>query len=184
MVIALARTADPKKPEQGDGRGDALEAMLDVGRSPVHLALKPDGGELFVSNFDADSISEIVTGTNDVGGAYLVGSHPVRGLVNQDNTLLYVSNFSSQEISIYSIDDSKRTGMIHVGDGPDAMAFSSSGQLLFAVDARSSDLAVIRTNTQCFDRSSLQSRDCQSLFTLLPTGRQPNAIAIKAFKVQ
>jgi YVTN family beta-propeller protein len=171
MAIVLARTADPKKPEQGDGRGDALEAMLDVGRSPVHLALKPDGGELFVSNFDADSISEIVTGTNDVGGAYLVGSHPVRGLVSQDNSLLYVSNFSSQEISIYSIDDSKRTGMIHVGDGPDALAFSAEGHLLFAVDARSSDVAVIRTSTR-------------SLFTLLPTGRHPNAIAIKAFKVQ
>jgi len=172
MAIALARNADAG----GPARPDALEALLDVGRSPVHLALKPDGGELFVSNFDSNSISEVVTGTDDVGGAYLMGSHPVRGLVSTDNALLYESNFSSQEISIYSIDDGKRLvssgnqGSIHVGDGPDALAFSSGGNLLFVVDAGSSDVAVIRTSTA-------------SLFTLLPTGRQPNAIAVKAFRL-
>jgi YVTN family beta-propeller protein len=171
MAIALALDADPKKPERGDSRGDSLEAMLNVGRSPVHLALKPDGGELFVSNFDSNSISEVVTSTDDVGGAYLMGSQPVHGLVSADNSLLYESNFRSQEISLYSIDESRRIGpSIHVGDGPDALAFSSSGSLLFAVDARSGDVAVIRTSTH-------------SLFTLLPTGRQPNAIAVKAFRV-
>ena len=168
MVIALARPADANSA----ARADAQEALLDVGRSPVHLALKPDGGEIFVSNFDSDSISEIETSTNDVSGAYLMGSNPVRGLVSGDNSLLYVSNFRSQELTVYSIDDGKRVGpSIHVGDGPDGLAFSGSGTLLFAVDARSGDVAIIRTSTR-------------SLFTLLPTGRQPNAIAIKAFRTK
>ena len=169
MAIALARAADANSPAQPD----ALEALLDVGHSPVQLALKPDGGELFVSNFDSDSISEIVTGTDDVSGAYLMGSHPVHGLVSADNSLLYVSNFRSQELSIYSIDDGKRLVLplpLRVGDGPDGLAFSARGNLLFVVDARSGDVAVIRTSTR-------------SLFTLLPTGRQPNAIAIKAFRL-
>jgi len=167
MAVALAHGAANGSPASGD----ALEALLDVGRTPVHLALKPDGGEVFVSNFDSNSISEIVTSTDDVGGAYLMGSHPVRGLVTADNATLYVSNFSSQELSLYSIDDGKRRTLpVHVGDGPDAMAFSSSGNLLLVVDAQSGDLAVVRTSTQ-------------SLFTLLPTGRQPNAIAVKAFKL-
>jgi len=167
MAIALARTSDSAGPAQPD----ALEALLDVGKTPVHLALKPDGGELFVSNFDSDSISEVITSTDDVSGAYLIGSNPVRGLVSEDNSLLYESNFRSQEISLYAIEDGKRIGKpIHVGDGPDALALSSAGHLLFAVDARSGDVAVIRTSTR-------------SLFTLLPTGRQPNAIAIKAFRL-
>jgi len=157
-----------------EGKQVAVEALLAVGRSPISLALKPDGGELFVTNYDSDSISEVVTGTNDVGGAYMVGSRPVRGLVSPDNSLLYVSNFRSQELTVYSIDDGKRTGSIHVGDGPDALAFSSDGYLLFVVDARSSDLAVIRTNTG--------TPNIGTLFTLLPTGRQPNAIAVKAFQ--
>jgi YVTN family beta-propeller protein len=167
MVIQLAHGADASTPARPDG----VEALLDVGRAPVHLALKPDGGEIFVSNFDSDTISEIETGMDDVSGAYIMGSHPVRGLVSADNTLLYVSNFQSQELSVYSIDDGKRIGLpVHTGDGPDGLAFSASGTLLFAVDARSGDVAVIRTS----DRS---------LFTLLPSGRSPNAIAIKAFSM-
>ena len=81
-----------------------------------------------------------------------------------------MANFHSQYVTVYSIDDGKRIGSIHVGDGPSALAFSSSGLLLFVVDTRSGDIAVVRT-------ASL------SLFTMLPTGRAPNAIAVKAFKL-
>jgi YVTN family beta-propeller protein len=164
MAIALAR------PDAHPAQPDRLEAVLDVGRGPVQLALKPDGGEVFVSNSQSNSISEVVTTTNDVGGAYIMGDDPVRGLVSHDNSLLYVSNLRSQEVTIYSIDDGKRAGSIHVGDGPSAMAFSSAGHLLFVVDARSADVAVVRTASR-------------SLFTMLPAGRGPNAIAIKAFRV-
>ena len=100
---------------------------------------------MFVSNSLSNSISEVVTSTDDVGGAYLMGANPVRGLVSADNTLLYVGNLRSQEVTVYAIDDGKRVGSIHVGDGPSAMAFSSAGHLLFVVDARSGDVAVVRT---------------------------------------
>ncbi|MGB7549341.1 MAG: YncE family protein [Terracidiphilus sp.] len=173
MAIALARPqarpqARPNQP--GPARPDRLEALLDVGHGPVHLALKPDGGELFVMNSLSDSISEVVTGTDDVGGAYLMGDDPVRGLVSADNSLLYVGNLHSQEVTVYSIDDGKRIGYVHVGDGPSALAFSSAGHLLFVVDSRSGDVAVVRTASR-------------SLFTFLPAGRDPNAIADKAFKL-
>ena len=164
LAIALAHgAARPPRP-------DRVESLLDVGRQPVQLALKPDGGEIFVSNSLSDSISEVITGTDDVLGAYLMGADPVRGLVSADNALLYVGNLRSQEVTIYAIDDGKRAGAIHVGDGPSALAFSASGHLLFVVDARSGDVAVVRTASR-------------SLFTMLPAGRSPNAIAVKAFKL-
>lgn len=165
MAIALAHSKiNPAGP-------DRMETLMDVGRAPVQLALKPDGGELFVSNSLSDSISEVVTTTNDVGGAYPIGASPVNGLVSRDNSLLYVANVRSQEVTIYAIDDGKRAGSIHVGDGPSAMAFSAAGHLLFVVDTRSGDVAVVRTLSH-------------ALFTMLPAGRGPNAIAVKAFRVQ
>jgi YVTN family beta-propeller protein len=170
QVLAIA-LADAK---ETPATPDRIEAVLDVGRGPMHLALKPDGGEVFVSNSLSDSISEIDTSKDDVGGAYMIGDDPVRGLVSNDNSLLYVANFRSQYVTIYSIDDGKRLPLSmtpHVGDGPAAMAFSSSGLLLFVVDNRSSDVAVLRTDTR-------------SMISMLPTGRAPNAIAVKAFKVQ
>ena len=165
MAIVLAHSkAHPDQP-------DRLEAFMDVGRAPAQLALKPDGGEIFVSNSLSDSISEVITTTDDVLGAYMIGDNPVRGVVSSDNSLLYVANFRSQYVTAYSIEDGRRLiPSIHVGDGPSALAFSGSGNLLFVVDTRSGDVSVVRTASR-------------SLFNMLPTGRNPNAIAIKAFKL-
>ena len=173
MVIQLAHQSP-----NSDGHAvpaDHLESLLDVGRGPVQMALKPDGGEVFVSNSLSDSISELYATTDDVAGAYLMGDDPVSSIVSADNSLLYVGNLHSQEVTVYSIDDGKRLpdaqgGSIHVGDGPSALAFSAEGHLLLVVDSRSSDIAVIRTASN-------------SLFTILPTGRAPNAIAVKAFRL-
>jgi len=159
--------------QAGPAQADRLEALMDVGRAPVQLALKPDGGELFISNSGSDTISEMVTNSDDVGGSYLIGDDPIRGLVSRDNLMLYEANFRSQYVTIYSIPDGKRLMSVHVGDGPSAMAFSAAGNLLFVVDNRSSDVAVIRTRTTK-----------PELFTLLPTGRGPNAIAVKSLSVK
>jgi len=174
MAIALGHAAgrpgQPVSSPSGPAHPDRMEALLDVGQAPVQLALKPDGGEIFSINSLSDSISEVVTNTNDVGGSYMIGEYPVRGLITSDNSLLYVASLHSQYVTVYSVDDGRRIGSIHVGDGPSAMALSSSGLLLFVVDARSGDVAVVRAGTR-------------SLFTLLPAGRDPNAIAVKAFKL-
>ena len=167
MVIGLAHTtgSDPVP-------ADVLLSFLDVGKTPMHIALKPDGGEAFVSNYDSDTISELTTSSNEVGGAYLIGAHPVRGLVTADNSLLYVSDFSAGRVGVYSIDDGKLLGAgVKVGEGPDALAFSASGHFLLVVDAQSGDIAVVRTANPA------------SLFTLFPAGRAPNAIVVKAFLV-
>jgi len=116
-------------------------------------------------------VSEIYNSTDEVGDSFMIGDGPSRGLVSADNALLYVANSRSQYVTIYGIDDGKRLGSVQVGDGPMAMAFSKSGFLLFTVDQRSGDVAVIRTKIR-------------ALFTLLPAGKSPNAIALKSFNVQ
>lgn len=158
---------------------DRLLALLDVGATPVHLALKPDGGEIFVSNFGADTISEIVTNTNEVGGSYVIGAGPVRGIVSADNTLLYVSNFKSDTVAIYSIDDGKALGWIQVGSRPDALALSPNQNFLFVVDTAAGDVTVIRTSVP--QRSNVPRERWFPTLTIIPVGQQPHAIAIKAF---
>jgi YVTN family beta-propeller protein len=160
---------------------DRLLSFLDVGKTPIQLAMKPDGGEIFVSNFDSDSISEIATGTNEVGGAYLVGAHPSCGIVSADNSLLWISNFNADSIGAYSIDDGRLiTPSVRVGSGPDALAFSSNGFLLLAADAVSGDVSVVRTQSY----ASNGAIRIGSLFTMLPAGKRPNAIAVKSFNVR
>jgi YVTN family beta-propeller protein len=150
---------------------DRLLTLLDVGKTPVHLALKPDGGEIFVSNFDADTISEIATGANEVGGTYVIGAGPVRAVISADSSTLYVSNFNSDTIGVYSIDDGKLVASVHVGSRPDALALSPNQNFLFVADTAAGDVSVVRT----------AARQGAVLLTIIPVGQQPNAIAIKAF---
>ncbi len=168
MVVGLARPATTS----AAAKPDRLLTLLDVGASPTSVVLKPDGGEAFATNFQGNSISEIVTGTNEVGGTYSMGMHPSQGVVTKDNSLLWVSDFGSGTVSLYGIDDGKLLANVRVGEGPDAMALSHAEHLLLVVDARSNDLAVVRTKTSG-----------RGLFTLLPLGEQPSGIAVKAFLI-
>ena len=153
---------------------DKLLTLLHVGDTPVHLAMKPDTGEIFVENFDGSSISEIATGSNEVGGTYFVGSKPSDAVITADNSLLYVSNFGSDDVAQYSIDNGKVIATVAVGGSPDALALSRDEQFLFVADTKSEDLAVIRTNV---------GKGKPTILTLLPLGKQPNAIAVKAFTI-
>jgi YVTN family beta-propeller protein len=179
MVLALVRKPMPNIPAIELEKSDRLLDFLDVGQSPINLAMKPDGGEIFVSNFDSDTISEIATGANEVGGASLIGAHPSHGIVSSDNSTLWVSNFSANTVGVYAIDDGKRINAVQVGDGPDALAFSSAGHLLLVANSRSGDVAVIRTTSY----SPQGPRKIGTLFTMLPAAKHPNAIAVKAFQI-
>jgi YVTN family beta-propeller protein len=149
---------------------DFMLTLLDVGRTPTHIALKPDGGEVFVSNLDSDSISEIDTQSNQVGGTYMIGTRPMHGIVSRDNATLYVSNSGADSIGLYSVDDGKLFSSLHTGSSPDAMTFSADEHLLLVLDAHSGDVSVIRTQSKL---------GLPNLFTMLPAGAGPTAIVTK-----
>lgn len=172
MALWLGAAPDSWRGKQDASlQRDQMLALLDVGRTPTHLALKPDGGEVFSTNFDSDSISEISTWTNEVSGTYIIGSKPSRAIVTQDGSSLWVTNFGADSVSEYSIDDGRMVAGVRTGPRPDAIAFSADEHLLLVGDTGSADLAVLRT----------QNKAAPTLFTLLPVGRQPNDIVVKAF---
>src|SRR6202012_5114651 len=60
MDIWLAAAPDSWRGKQDPSlQHDQLLALLDVGQTPTHLAMKPNGDEVFSTNFGSDSISEI-----------------------------------------------------------------------------------------------------------------------------
>jgi YVTN family beta-propeller protein len=173
MAVGLAAAAGSWPARQNPAlMSDRMLALLDVGKTPVNLALKPDGGEIFVSNYGSDSISEIATGANEVGGTYVIGSRPVNGIVSRDNGTLWVANSGADSIAIYSIDDGRLATNVRAGSAPVALAFSEDEHLLLAADAHSGDVALIRT----------EGKEGPALFTILPAGVSPNSIAVKAIQ--
>ncbi|HEX4311939.1 MAG TPA: YncE family protein [Acidobacteriaceae bacterium] len=181
MAIGLARPVSQNPAGQNPvDRTDRLLAFLDVGPAPMHLALKPDGGEIFVSNFGGDTISEIATNANEVGGAYEVGTAPLGGIVTADNSTLWVSNSGDNTVAAYSIDDGKLVNTVQVGDGPGPLVLSGNGFLLLAVDRQAGDVSVVKTISYTAKGAPITG----SLFTVLSAGKHPNAIAVKSFNVK
>lgn len=172
MVVSLAAAANSWRATQDPSLArDALLTLLDVGQTPTSLVLKPDGGEVFATNFDSGSISEISTWTNEVSGTFNVGAKPARAVISRDDTSLWVSNFGGDAAVLYSISDGRLVTGIHTGAAPDALAFSADEHLLLVADSGSGDVTAIRAA----DRTGRPS-----LFTLFPAGRHPNDIAVKA----
>jgi YVTN family beta-propeller protein len=172
MVVWLAAAPDSFRGKQDPSlQHDHLLTLLDVGKTPTHLALKPDGGEVFATNFDSGSISEISTWTNEVLGTTVIGSKPARAVISADDSSLWVTNFGADSAGLYSIDDGRMIASVRTGSRPDALAFSADEHLLLIANSGSADVAVIRT----------QSKDGPTLFTLLPSGGDANDIAIKSF---
>jgi YVTN family beta-propeller protein len=157
-------------------KDDRVLALLDVGRTPVSLTLKPDGGEMFVCNFGSDSISIIETYTDEVGSSLEIGQHPSHGTVTVDNSRLYVSNFGSNSIAVYDIDIGRRLASLTVGSHPDALALTPDQNYLLVLDTESGDVTVIQKRKA----RKLEPSE-YSLMTLIPVGMQPNAIVVKAF---
>jgi YVTN family beta-propeller protein len=164
--------------KSADGNGDHVLALMDVGRTPVSLALKPDGGELIVCDFDSDSFSIIETANNEVGGSTLIGQHPTRGLVTRDNSRLYTSNFGSNNVAVYDIDLGRRIASVAVGSHPDGLALSQDQNYLLVLDTQAGDVTVIQKRTP----RKLEPTE-YSLLTMIPVGVQPNGIVVKAFMV-
>ncbi|MFZ0631404.1 MAG: YncE family protein [Acidobacteriaceae bacterium] len=176
MAVGLARPESPV-PEE---RVDRLLDLMDVGPGPAHLAMKPDGGEIFVSNYGGDTVSEIATNANNVGGAYVMGANPLGGVVTADNSILWESNFGDNTVGAYSIDDGTRINTVQVGEGPGPLALASGGFLLLAVDRAAGDVSVLRTVSYTPKGQVVTG----SLFTVLSAGKNPNAIAVKSFTVK
>ncbi|ADW68306.1 40-residue YVTN family beta-propeller repeat protein [Granulicella tundricola MP5ACTX9] len=171
MAIGLSMAPDSWALKQDASLNtDRLLALLVVGQHPTHITMKPDGGEVFVSNQASDSISEVSTQTNDVGSTYAIGDRPTHGVVSADNSALWVAASGNDSVSLYSIDDGKFLSSLRTGSTPDALAFSADQHLILAADSHSGDVAVIRTATKLGP----------ALLTILPAGGTPVALAVKA----
>ena len=170
-----------------DLKHDSLLTLLDVGKTPIYVAVKPDGGEVFVCNFNSNSVSEVIANSNEVNGSFLMGSQPVRALVSPDNSLLFVSNFGSDSVGVYSIDNGKRIGSADVGSHPESMALSPNQQMLLVVNTASGDLTALDlTDSKGQPRVETGQPRTQifPLATMIPLGKSPRAIVVKAFVSQ
>ena len=137
----------------------------------MQMVLKPDGGEIYVNNFDADTVSIINTSTNEINGSFAVGKNPIRGVVSRDAQRLYIINYGSNSISVLEPPTRQVLASIPVGVHPESLCLTPDDQYLLVSNSGSNDVSVIRTD--------LINLGNNALFTVIPVGANPSAIAIK-----
>jgi YVTN family beta-propeller protein len=147
-----------------------------VGGRPVNLAMKPNGGEVFVSNDEAQTISAVSPYTDEVSDSFLAGDRPVRSLVSSDNSTLYVSNFDSNSVAVFDATTRRLITSVQVGSHPDALALTPTENMLLVADTGSGDVAVLLLNKR---RDKKVQAPLPRLFLMIPTGARPSDIAVK-----
>jgi YVTN family beta-propeller protein len=123
---------------------EAIITYLPVGPDAQALIVKPDGGEVYVSNAGG-TVSAIDTGTNEVTATMPAGLGAGPMAIAPDGTVLYVGNARANTVSVVSLDTRALLAMVRVGEQPARLALGNNGAYLFVADATSNDLAVIRT---------------------------------------
>ena len=150
-----------------DTDSGGLLCYLPVGPGAQRMLLKPDGGELYVSNASG-TVSAINTSTNEVSDTMAAGLGAGSMAVAQDGSVLYVGNAEAGTVSVINLVNRKATAMVRVGERPDSLALSPNGLLLLVADAGSDDVAVVRSNQD--------PANPNTLVTLLPSPPAPGLV--------
>jgi YVTN family beta-propeller protein len=97
--------------------------MFEVGNSPRHLVLSPDGSRLFVTLNGDDRVAEVNTGNLQVVTRVATGSQPRSMAISSDGQALYVVNYASNTVSILRASDMSIVRTFPVPDHPIGIAY-------------------------------------------------------------
>jgi YVTN family beta-propeller protein len=127
-----------------------VTATIPVGIEPAGVAVSPDGGKVYVTNFgfQSKSVSVISAAKNKVTATIPVGIGPVGVVVSPDGSRVYVANYDSATVSVITTKTNKVTHTIPVPVGMSPVvevAVSPDGSKVYVTTPASNTLAVIYT---------------------------------------
>ncbi len=127
------------------GTGSSFEAFL-----------PPNNGNLFVTNSQADTITEmdIITNTTPITVGLLIGSHPI-AIASSQVTAMYVANSGTNSacpttgsLSILNTTNLVVSSTVCVGLNPVAVTQAPNGGQVYVVNAGDNSVSVFNPNTQ------------------------------------
>ena len=137
-----------------DARTSAPIATIPVGRNPIGVVVVPrDGGKVYVSNEDSDTVSVIAKRSQTLLGHIPIptaGAKPHHMAQSPDGRFVYVAEFGSHFVAV--IDTSTDAVISEYDAGPvgartHAVAVSPDGRTLYAVNSGTNDIVAIDAQT-------------------------------------
>jgi len=138
-------------------------------RSPVDLALTPDGKLLLVANQTSSSVSLVRVATGQVLAEVPCGQKPAALALTPDGKRLLVTGSASGDLTLWRLHDDKLTpaGKVQLGFQPHGVAVAPDGKLAFVALASAGEVAVV-------------DLDKRTVLERIPVGRWPRHLALSA----
>lgn len=112
-------------------------------KTPVNLAVSPDGTRLYVACEHGDSLSVIDAARGEVIGEIDVGRRPQDVAVSPDGLSVYVTNRASDTVSVIDAVGRKVLRNIPVGRDPHGVLTDQSGRRLLVLNTGEDTVSVI-----------------------------------------
>ena len=103
------------------------------------------GGQLYVAQSGANSVTVVDAASNDLLATIPVGSAPLRLAATPTGQTVYVVNNGSDTVSAISTASNTVTATIPVGTGPTSLAVTPDGSRVFVANRTSGTVSVIST---------------------------------------
>ncbi|MBI2487103.1 MAG: beta-propeller fold lactonase family protein [Deltaproteobacteria bacterium] len=130
-----------------DTSSNIVVDTINVGDSPVGIAISPDDAFIYVANQFGDSVSVVDTSTNGVIATVSVGFGPRHLAVSPDGTRVYVVNEFENSLSVIDTSTNSVVNTITVGDTPQEVAVSPDGMRVYVTNYVDGSVSVIDTST-------------------------------------
>lgn len=124
-------------------QGFRLSAADRLYKTPVNLALSPDGARLFVVCEHGNSVIAVDLATRTVQGEVGVGRRPHDVACSPDGNTLYVSNRMDATMSVVDAKQWKVTATIAVGFEPHGVAVDPTGRHVYVANTADDTLAIV-----------------------------------------
>jgi YVTN family beta-propeller protein len=147
-------------------------------KTPVDLAVSPDGRRLYVVCESGDSLIVVDAAGGKVIGEIPVGRRPHGVAVSPDGKTIYVSNRMSGSLSVISASTLEVTAEIDVGHEPHGVALDPSGKKIFVLNTADDSASIIEAETLTESRRLVMGAGPWSI-ALTPDGRRAYVTSVR-----
>jgi len=140
-------------------------------KTPLNLAITPDGKELYVTCEASHTVVVVDIGSRQRVAEIVVGRHPTDVAFAPGGRRAYVSNRLDDTVSVVDTALREQMGTIPVGDEPHGVLTDRAGRVLYVLNTSSDSISVIDLATQQEIKRLAAGRNPWSL-SLAPNGSQ------------
>jgi YVTN family beta-propeller protein len=140
-------------------------------KTPLNMALSPDGRELYVACEASDTVIVVDAAAREKVAEIPAGGQPTDVTFHPNGKWAYVSNRLDDSVSAISVPARKVLQTIPVGDEPHGVLTDRSGRFLYVLNTSTDSISVIDTESLAEVKRLEASRNPWSL-ALSPDGSQ------------